>query len=80
MKAALQFVRGLDEAALLADCARVQVDLYGSLGATGAGHGSPKAIILGLAGETPEGVDVDSIAGRISTVRDTGQLTLLGNH
>jgi L-serine dehydratase len=80
MKAALQFVTGLEKAALLADCARVRVDLYGSLGATGAGHGSPKAIILGLAGETPEGVDVDSIADRVSAVRDTGRLTLLGNH
>jgi len=54
--------------------------LYGSLGATGAGHGSPKAIILGLEGETPEHVDVGQIAQRIEKVREQSQLTLLGKH
>jgi L-serine dehydratase len=80
MKAALQFVSGVAQAGLLTDCARLQIDLYGSLGATGAGHGSPKAIILGLAGETPEGVDVDSIAARVELVRSSSRLTLQGGH
>jgi L-serine dehydratase len=80
MKAALQFVVGLEQAGLLAACARLQVDLYGSLGATGAGHGSPKAVILGLSGESPESVDVDSIAARVESVRSNGRLTLLGGH
>ncbi|MEQ8517015.1 MAG: L-serine ammonia-lyase, partial [Chromatocurvus sp.] len=59
-------------------CASLQVHLYGSLAATGAGHGSPKAIILGLEGEMPETVDVDSIAERVQAVRDGGTLALLG--
>ena len=50
MHAALRFAQGLKQAELLAACAQVTVELYGSLGATGAGHGSPKAIILGLEG------------------------------
>jgi L-serine dehydratase len=80
MKAALQFALGLESGGTLQSCARVQVELYGSLGATGAGHGSPKAIILGLEGETPEGVDVDTIADRVAAVREGGRLTLLGSH
>jgi L-serine dehydratase len=50
MTAARQFALGLDESGQLDDCAHVTAELYGSLGATGAGHGSPKAIILGLEG------------------------------
>ena len=52
--------------------------MFGSLGATGAGHGSQGAIILGLEGETPESVDVPSINPRIAAVRDGGILRLLG--
>jgi L-serine dehydratase len=78
MKAALLFARGLEEAGLLASCDRLRVDLYGSLGATGAGHGSPKAIILGLEGETPEEVDVESIGARVAAVRDGGRINILG--
>ncbi len=78
MKAALQFVHGLQQQSLLQRTIRLKVDLYGSLGATGAGHGSPKAIILGLEGETPEGVDVDTIAERVAAVREGGRLALLG--
>jgi L-serine dehydratase len=59
---------------------RVCAQLYGSLGATGAGHGSPKAIILGLEGETPEAVDVDSIAARVARAREQGELRLCGRH
>ena len=78
MRAAREFALGLQDAHLLDNCARLQADLYGSLGATGAGHGSPKAIILGLEGETPEHVDVDSIADRITTVRNQSRLKILG--
>lgn len=78
MKAARLFALGLVEAGVLDRCARVQSELYGSLGATGAGHGTPKAIILGLEGETPEAVDVNSISGRVATVREQGLLNLAG--
>lgn len=56
MNAARRFALALDEAGALERCQRVTAELYGSLAATGAGHGSPKAVILGLEGETPEGV------------------------
>ena len=78
MIAARQFALGIEEGGLLDSCARVTAQLYGSLGATGAGHGSPKAIILGLEGESPETVDVDTISARIVTVREQSLLTLLG--
>jgi len=78
MNAARQFAMGLAEAGLLAECSRVGAALYGSLGATGAGHGSPKAVILGLEGERPESVDVDRISDRVAAVREQGKLNLLG--
>ncbi len=61
-------------------CRRVTAELFGSLGATGAGHGSPKAIILGLEGETPDAVDIESIDSRIAAVREGEGIALLGTH
>jgi L-serine dehydratase len=78
MVAARQFARGLQEAGELAACARIRAEMYGSLGATGAGHGTPKAVILGLSGETPEEVCVDSIPDRLARAREQGELVLLG--
>jgi L-serine dehydratase len=78
MKAAAQFAQYLDSDQLTERCDRVTAELFGSLGATGARHGSPGAIILGLEGETPESVDVPSINPRIAAVRDGGILRLLG--
>ena len=80
MNAARLFATGLEERGALGRCVRLLVQLYGSLGATGAGHGSPKAIILGLQGETPESVVVESIADRVAAVREHGRLELLGRH
>ncbi|MEQ8263594.1 L-serine ammonia-lyase [Pseudohaliea sp.] len=80
MHAARRFAEALAEAGVLERTAKVVAHLYGSLGATGAGHGSPKAIILGLEGETPESVDVDAIPARIERAREAGELTLLGRH
>jgi L-serine dehydratase len=67
MKAAAQFAQYLDSDQLTERCDRVTAELFGSLGATGARHGSPGAIILGLEGETPESVDVPSINPRFAT-------------
>lgn len=78
MKAARLFAISLQDAGYLNSCERLQVDLYGSLGATGAGHGSPKAIVLGLEGETPEAVDVDRIPDRVTRIKQSGVLQLLG--
>jgi len=78
MKAAAQFVERLREAGTFDRVARVRVELYGSLGATGRGHGSDKAVILGLEGERPEDVDVESISGRVEAVRERERLRLGG--
>ncbi len=76
MVAARLFVRGLSEAKFIDDVARVKVALYGSLGATGKGHGSGKAVLLGLMGMKPETVDVEVIPHLIQTIRDTQELSL----
>ena len=78
MRAARQFASRLRERALLDRVERVTVVLYGSLGATGKGHGSDKAILLGLAGHEPDTVDVDAIAGFVESVRTSGRIALLG--
>ncbi|MGD2082825.1 MAG: L-serine ammonia-lyase [Chromatiales bacterium] len=78
MRAAGIFARGLDERGLVSQVSRIKVELMGSLGATGRGHGSDKAVILGLEGETPEDVDVDGIEARLAGVRGNRRLSLLG--
>jgi L-serine dehydratase len=77
MRAAKQFATRLWEAGLLAQIAAVRVELFGSLGFTGKGHGSDTAVILGLEGEDPKTVDVDAIAARIHAVSEAGRLRLL---
>ena len=57
MRAAKQFADGLKGDGLLSSTTRVQAELFGSLGATGRGHGSDKAVVLGLQGLDPETVD-----------------------
>ena len=64
MRAAKLFAQRLAHEGLLERTARVVSELYGSLGATGKGHGSDKAVLLGLAGEDPDSVDVDAILSR----------------
>jgi L-serine dehydratase len=58
----------------------VRVALYGSLGLTGPGHGSDKAVLLGLEGEQPATVDVDAIPARLEAIARQGTLRLLGDH
>ena len=78
MNAAARFAAGLKQDELLAATERVRVELYGSLGATGKGHGSDKAVILGLEGEQPEQVDTTAIPTRLAAIREQASLTLLG--
>ena len=52
--------------------------LYGSLGLTGKGHGSDKAVILGLEGDKPELVDVDGVDQRLARVRESGRIRVFG--
>ncbi|MBC8651313.1 L-serine ammonia-lyase [Pseudomonas sp. MTM4] len=78
MSAAARFAAGLKQDGLLDATERVRVELYGSLGATGKGHGSDKAVILGLEGEQPEQVDTTRIPERLAAIRKNGALRLLG--
>jgi L-serine dehydratase len=80
MKAAYRFASDLRARDLLTPTTAIKTELYGSLGATGRGHGSDKAVILGLEGETPEKVDTDSIAARLDAIRASGFLSVLGEH
>ncbi|RFU40371.1 L-serine ammonia-lyase [Actinomadura logoneensis] len=80
MAAAHRFARGLEQDGLLARTASVQAVLYGSLGLTGKGHGSDKAVMLGLEGDKPELVDVDTVDERLARVRETKTLNLFGSH
>ncbi len=80
MRAARLFVRSLAHDALLPRTARVLSQLYGSLGATGKGHGSDKAVLLGLAGHEPDTVDVDAVPALLAAVRQQARLNLLGRH
>jgi len=80
MRAARRFVRLLDEQGLLPSVSRVRAELFGSLGATGRGHGSDKAVVLGLEDEDPATVDTDRADGRVAQVRDSGTLLLAGKH
>lgn len=80
MRAAARFAEGLRRDGLLARTASVKAELYGSLGATGKGHGSDKAVLLGLEGEHPDIIDTDSIPARLQVIRDSGHINLLGEH
>jgi L-serine dehydratase len=78
MRAAKRFADGLVESGRLRDVRRVRAELFGSLGATGHGHGSPKAVVLGLEGEEPATVDTSRAETRIDEVRSSGSLLLAG--
>jgi L-serine dehydratase len=80
MRAALMFARYLDEHGILPTVSEVKVSLYGSLGATGKGHGTDKGVILGLMGHAPDTIDPDGIAPLIEQLRASQCITLLGKH
>ncbi|HEX2132421.1 MAG TPA: L-serine ammonia-lyase [Actinophytocola sp.] len=80
MRAARTFVAGLDADGLLGSATSVRAELFGSLGATGHGHGSDRAVLLGLEGEDPETVDTDTVTDRVERIRATRRLALLGRH
>ncbi len=79
MRAAARFVEGLRRENLLDDTVSLKVELYGSLGATGKGHGSDKAVLLGLEGEQPDTVDTESVDERLKAIREAGELRLGGD-
>ncbi|MGB6188766.1 MAG: L-serine ammonia-lyase [Aeromonas molluscorum] len=78
MRAAHAFVTQLKESKLLARTSRVETECYGSLGQTGKGHGTGKAIILGLAGFEPDSVDIEGIPAFLTEVEQSQTLKLAG--
>ena len=80
MKAAAMFAKALAKDGMLAATARVEVRLYGSLGATGKGHGTDTAVMLGLEGLMPDSIDPDSIDARLTKIRKEKVLQLQGSH
>ncbi len=80
MRAARMFALSLRHDGLLPRVQRVTVSLLGSLGATGRGHGSDRAVMLGLMGHEPDRVDIEAIDGWLAQVQSSRQLSLLGEH
>ncbi|MDV6328755.1 L-serine ammonia-lyase [Idiomarina sp. Sol25] len=80
MKAAYEFLHAAKKSGHLNNADGIKVELFGSLGQTGKGHGTGKAVILGLVGETPETVDTDSVEDFLEQTRKTEKLNLLGEN
>jgi L-serine dehydratase len=78
MRAARRFAERLRDDGHLERVARVKVELFGSLGFTGKGHGSDVAVMLGLEGEDPKTVDVDSVAGKVQAIAKAQAVSMLG--
>jgi L-serine dehydratase len=78
MRAASDFAGDLDRKGLLGNVNRVQAELFGSLALTGKGHGTDRAILLGLCGEAPDQVDPNSIEARLAAIRNSQSLQLGG--
>jgi len=76
MKAGKIFIQHVADNNLLANTDELQTELFGSLGQTGKGHGTGKAVILGLMGEDPETVDTDAIDAILETVSTSQKPTL----
>jgi L-serine dehydratase len=80
MRAANMFLAELRSEQLIERVERVQIDLYGSLALTGIGHATDIAVLMGLLGEQPDRIDPDTIADKLSAIREGHELTLAGQH
>ncbi|HET6358676.1 L-serine ammonia-lyase [Streptomyces sp.] len=80
MRAARMFAKRLENEGLLARTTAIRAELFGSLGATGHGHGTPKAVLLGLTGSSPRTVDVETADAQVDAIRTGGRISLLGTH
>ena len=76
MRAARIFVTDLAQSPVWPEVTRVRAELFGSLGATGHGHGSEAAVLLGLEGEDPATVDTDQTPARAASIANDGRITL----
>ena len=80
MRAAADFASSLRNSGGLAKTARVEAHLYGSLALTGHGHGTDRAILLGLSGELPDQIAPETIAPKLAAIRSAKTLPLAGSH
>ncbi|MDO6721537.1 L-serine ammonia-lyase [Psychrosphaera sp. 1_MG-2023] len=80
MRAAREFVLSLSINNQMANVTHIKTELFGSLGQTGIGHGSGKAVILGLLGEEPESIDPNTVAEKLSEIETTQTINLNGQH
>lgn len=80
MVAAYQFVHFLEDEQILPQVKRVMCELYGSLGATGKGHGTGKAVLMGLEGELPDSINPDSVDPRVEAIETGLQISLNAKH
>ena len=78
MRAAARFVGDLRTIGALADVSDIRVDLYGSLAATGAGHGTMSAVLLGLEGFAPETIETEQMERRLEEMRASREIQLGG--
>ncbi len=78
MRAARRFLDGLHRDQLLPAAARLRIELFGSLAFTGKGHGTDRAVLMGLEGETPEEIDPDTVEPRVAEIRRSGRISPLG--
>jgi L-serine dehydratase len=80
MRAALMFAQSLRDEAILPRVHAIRSELFGSLGATGKGHGTDKAVLLGFEGEAPDRIDPASIPARLDAIRAQKSVNVLGTH
>lgn len=80
MRAALDFIDKLDQKSILSNVARIRIELFGSLGATGVGHGSGPAVILGLEGQAPDTIDPAYMQPHLNEIKKQGELNLAEKH
>jgi L-serine dehydratase len=80
MRAAYRFVQELIAAGKLDRTANIIIDLYGSLALTGRGHGTDRAVLLGLSGETPDRIAPDQVELKVRRIREEHTLVLAGRH
>ena len=80
MRAAAAFAAGLRDGGLLERTARVEANLYGSLALTGHGHGTDRAVLLGLSGELPDQIAPESIEPKLVAIRTAKSLRLASSH
>lgn len=80
MVAAANFTEYLQQHALAKDVKRIRVDLYGSLSATGIGHGTDNSVVVGLMGERPHNIDPLMIEPAVTALKESACLSLLGQY